>query len=124
MSGMTMVEFGDGSGYYDNQGNVYDTDGYIVGTANDVIQGAAAGNGGWLDTLNNLIQAAPQVVTGLTAYQLSQINIERAKRGQSPLTAAAYGPQVGVGLNAQTMNMVMMIAIGLGAVMLIKNGKR
>lgn len=114
--------------FYDDSGNIvgYHRDNETVVEAYgdymplaSVVQGAASGDSGWLDTFNNLVAQVPQIITGVTAYQLSQINMERAKRGQSPLNAAAYGPQVGVGLNQQTMQYLMYGAFGIAAVYLI-----
>jgi hypothetical protein len=75
-----------------------------------------------LDATNwpQLLQA---VGGAISAWQLNQINLERARTGKPPINAAAYGPQVGVGLNQQTMNMIIWVAVGLGAVMLFK-GRR
>ena len=77
----------------------------------------AAGQSNW-SMVNDLLAQIPAAITGLTAFQLAQVNIERARRGQAPLNAAAYQPQVGVNLAPQTMQTVMMIALGLGALFL------
>lgn len=74
-------------------------------------------NVSWLDSL---ISALPAVSTFITSQQLAQINIERARKGMPALNPAQYAPQVGVGLNPQTRQMLMWGALGLGAFLLLK----
>lgn len=74
-------------------------------------------------TLASIVSAVPQLITGLTAFQLSQVNVERARRGLSPLNASAYGPQVGVTVAPQTMSTILMLAVGLGAVFLLSRSR-
>jgi hypothetical protein len=71
----------------------------------------------WLDALSS---AAPKILAGLNAYQISQINIDRARRGLPAINAAAYGPQIGVGLNLGSSNLLLYGALAIGAMMLIK----
>lgn len=66
--------------------------------------------GGWASQI-------PNIVAGINAFELSQINLERARQGLPPLSAQAYGPQVSVGLSSQT---IMLIAIAIGALFLLK----
>lgn len=71
----------------------------------------------WAELLSKTI---PQVIAGINAYQLSQVNIDRARRGLPALSANQYGPRVGVGLSGDTQKLVMFAALGLGAFMLLK----
>lgn len=89
---------------------------YSGSTENAIAVGTSSAVTDW----PQLLQAVGGAVS---AWQLNQINIARAQKGQAPINAAAYGPQVGVGLNQQTTNLIMYVAIGLGAVLLL-NRKR
>lgn len=71
------------------------------------------------DWVSLFVDAAPKVAAGISAIQLSQINIKRAQQGLAPLNPAIYAPQVGVGLNPQTQKLVMFGLLGVGAVMLL-----
>lgn len=68
--------------------------------------GSSSSNG----VLDQAAQLLPQIAAFITAEQLAQINIDRAKKGLQPLNTAAYGPQVGVSLSPQTQQY---ITIGL-----------
>ena len=73
------------------------------------------------DWLSLLTEAVPKVVTGIQAYQLSQVNVKRAQAGLPPLNAALYAPgQAGFVANMSSTSMLLIA--GLAAVFLI--GKR
>lgn len=76
----------------------------------------------WLDKLAN---AVPKALQLYNAQQIAAVNVERAKRGQSAINPAMYSPQVGVGMDAGTQNLVLFGALGLGALLLLggKGGK-
>lgn len=74
----------------------------------------------WLSSLTNITDGAKSLITALNSYQLQQINIKRAQQGLTPLNPALYAPQVGVNFSSGTMGTLMWIALGLGAVMLLK----
>ena len=59
-----------------------------------------------------------KAIAALNAFQLSQINIERARSGKQPINTAAYAPSIGVGLTSGTSSMLLYGAIGIGALIL------
>ena len=133
---MARIDINGGMQYDDVTGYVYDAYGDPIGTADavdwsgttpiistvttDVVAQAAAGDSTAMTILQSLIDNGVKIVSGINAYQLQQINIQRAKVGQAPINTAAYGPQIGVGLNQSTTTMIMMIAAGLGIILLMK----
>ena len=107
-----MNAAGEVIGYYDVASNS------TVSVAPVTDQAAIdAGSNAGVNDWKTLLTAVGGAVS---AMQLNQINVARAQKGLPPINAAAYGPQVGVGLNAQTSQLLMYIALGLGAVMLLK----
>lgn len=132
---MDIVYGASGEAYDPNTGLYMDVNGNIIDPSQIAAQNAganysdmqsaqvAAQSGAW-DTLNNMIAQIPTLVTGLTSFQISQLNIARAKKGLTPINASAYGPQVAVGLNPQTRNLVMYGALGIGAVILMSALKK
>src|SRR5437899_4979265 len=50
------------------------------------------------DWLGAISGALPKISAFLTAEQLAQVNIDRAKKGLPALQTSQYAPQVGVGL--------------------------
>lgn len=65
--------------------------------------------------------------TGEAQSKLLEINLERARRGQTPIDSAAYAPQVNVGVAPQTMKTGAVIAlggIGLVAALMLLGGRR
>lgn len=128
-----------------DDGIVYQTDdygdvisiGYPDGTSMDVATGSAIGatpvdaqspaappaipQRDWLDMLTKVL---PQAIAGINAYQLSQINLDRARRNLPPLSAARYGPTVGVGLTGDTSKLLMYGALAVGAVFLLTSAKK
>jgi hypothetical protein len=75
----------------------------------------------WLD---DLTAALPKISAFVTAEQLAQINIERAKKGMPALNTSTYGPQVGVSLDPKMQKMIMYAALGLGGLVVLKLLKR
>lgn len=71
----------------------------------------------WADT-------AQKILTGLVMTnqqrQLMQINIDRAKAGLPPIDVSAYsGVGVNVGLSQGTQQLVLYLALGAGALLLL-----
>lgn len=73
---------------------------------------------------NQILDAAPRILAAFNAQQIAQINIDRAQRGLPAINAAAYGPQIGIGLNPGMSQMLMYGALGIGAIMLLNRPKR
>lgn len=123
--------YGADGNLYDAYGNqvyaVVGADGNLYSATGDLLQvnasasdvQAAASSGLW-GTVSDMIKQIPSLAAGLTALQIQQLNVQRAKQGLAPLNAAQYAPQVGVNLGASTMNMLLLAALGIGAVMLLK----
>lgn len=74
-------------------------------------------------TVNQLTDLAKTLVTTYSSIQLNQLNIERAKRGLSPLNTSAYSPQVNVGLSPDIKQYLLIGGIALAGILLI-NKKR
>jgi hypothetical protein len=102
-----------GDAYYidDETGEVIAADGNTYGES----------DGGFFDWISSVFtgENVKAVLTAAQAYQLQQINLERAQRGLAPLSAAQYAPTVNVGVNQDTQRMLMIGAIALGAVLLL-----
>lgn len=62
--------------------------------------------------------------TAINSETLFFANLYRGMNNQAPLPASQYAPQVAVGLNADTQRLLVLGAVGLGAVMLMGGGKR
>lgn len=77
----------------------------------------AAGNAGisTSDWTSLITKALPQLPAAISSWQLSQVNLARAERGLPALNAAAYSPQVGVGLTPQTSQMLTYGLLGIAA---------
>lgn len=71
---------------------------------------------GWLDSIT---KALPGVSAFLTAEQLAQVNIKRAKAGQPPLQTSQYAPQVGVGLDQQTKSFITIGGLALAGFLIL-----
>lgn len=118
----TAVE-SDGSTYYLDENGVAvgftDVNGtyYDASNAAAPVKPATVSDTDWVKILSDVV---PKVVASLNAWQLSQINIDRAKRNLPAINASAYGPQIGVGLTGGTSNMLLYGALAIGAIMLIK----
>jgi len=80
---------------------------------------------GWLSSLiGGLTQGALAVNQVKTAQQVTQLQLQRAQMGLPPLNIdmSSLGvPTVGVGLSASTQSLVMWIAIGGGALLLLSS---
>lgn len=121
----------DGVGYwFDIDGNVVASQapGYPVEFAQGVTDYSGTATTyisvGTSDSVTNWPQLLQAVGGAVSAWQLNQINIARAQQGKPPINAAAYGPQIGVGLNQQTMNLLMWGGLGLGAILLFGGRRR
>lgn len=77
-----------------------------------------------LSWLSKLADAVPKALQLYNAQQIAALNIERARAGRPPLNPGIYGPQVGVGLNPGTQNLVLYGALALGALMLLRKKGR
>lgn len=100
---------------------VVDT-GQITAITGSVSDSSAISIGG-SSSVNTYTQLLTALGGAVSSWQLNQINIGRAKNGLSPINAAAYGPQVGIGLNQQTMTYLAYGAVGLAAVFLLSRRK-
>ena len=125
--------------YYDASGNAYDsTTGALItdnsapadtSTADiinravsgdstattDVINRAIAGDTSAMSMLDQIVAAAPKIAAALSAFQVQQINMQRAKNGQAPLSTA-YNPGFNIGLS----NTTLLVLAGLAAVLLLR----
>src|SRR5258708_7668315 len=79
----------------------------------------AATSGAPSDWLGAIAGALPKLSAFLTAEQLAQINIDRARQGKPALQTSQYAPQVGVGLDPGTAKLVMMVGLGLAGVIIV-----
>jgi len=75
------------------------------------------------DWVKLITTIAPSIPAYITAFQLSQVNVARAKAGMQPLNTAAYGPQVGVSLSPQTSQLITYGLIGFAAVFMLTRNK-
>ena len=95
------------------------------GSESVAIAAPTASMGDWFSSfLTPAIGAAKDIGVAYMGYQTQQdinaLNLERARRGQAPLSASyvqAMQPQVGVnvGLSAQSKQLLLYGALGLGA---------
>jgi len=106
----------DGVSLFDSAGNAVAS----IGDASGVATTASSSDSTLGSMMASLSAAIPSIVTGLSTIELAQLNIQRAKQGLPALNAAAYGPQIGIGLSSSTTSMIMLIALGIGAIMLLK----
>lgn len=74
------------------------------------------------DWLSMFTDAVPKVITGIQAWQLSQINVKRAQSGLPPLNSALYAPGQ-AGFMANMSSTSMLLIAGLAAVFLIGGRK-
>jgi len=70
------------------------------------------------DWLSLLTDAVPKIITGVQAYQLSQVNVKRASQGLAPLNAALYAPGQ-AGFLANMSSTSMLLIAGVAAVFLL-----
>jgi len=126
------MESPDGSTYYkDGYGNIIgatDPNGNFIPVSDpgpsdiaapDTSSPPAPANINPADWINLLAQSVPKIIAGMNAYQLSQLQMDRARRGLPPLNAALYGPQMGVGLTPETSKMLLFGALGIGALLML-----
>lgn len=66
------------------------------------------------DWVKLFTDAVPKVITGLQAWQLSQINVQRASQGLPPLNAALYAPGQAGFLANMSSQTLLLIAAGVG----------
>lgn len=75
----------------------------------------------WFEaTVNAAKSIIPAYYAAKTQEDISQINLERMRRGQAPLPESylrAAAPQVRAGLSPDTQRMVMILGVGLLAVL-------
>jgi hypothetical protein len=125
--------FGQSGAMYatDGYGNVYTTDGAgnynLVGTLAQIANyglSAPTQSLATVDTSGFSMATLAQLAAGLSALEVNQINIARAAKNLPLIPTASLAPVANVGLSADTTKMIMYIALGLGAVMLIGQGKK
>jgi hypothetical protein len=88
-----------------------------ISTPGSAGAGTVMEQSGILDFVKSLLTFAPQVVGAKQVYDINQINLERARRGQPLLTQSQLNtlqPQVNVGLAPAQMDVVRYALIGLG----------
>ena len=72
--------------------------------------------------IKDLIELAKQGLTATQMYQLNQINVERARRGDPPIDVSQYtGVGVRVGLAPQTQQLLIYGGLALLAVMVFQS---
>lgn len=76
----------------------------------------ATGSTPWYE---DILGIGKQVLTLAQMKQLQDINLQRAQKGLTPLSAAQYAPTLNVGVASETQRMVLLMALGLGAVILL-----
>ncbi len=114
-----------GDWYDDGTGSV------LVGPpAPDNIPGVLpeASSKGPSDWITGIVSALPKISAFLTAEQLAQVNIDRAKKGLPALQTSQYAPQVGIGLDPGPSKLTTLISIGIAGIIivprLLKRGRR
>jgi len=79
---------------------------------------AGVASGDWMSLFAD---AVPKVINGIQAYQLSQINVQRAQAGLAPLNAALYATgQSGFMANMSSQGMMLLVAAGAAILLLGK----
>ncbi len=61
-----------------------------------------------------------KLIAGYNSQQLFELNLQRANQGLPPLNAAQYAPQVAVGLNADTQQLLIYGGLAVLAYFLLK----
>lgn len=74
--------------------------------------------------LSSLVSALPSVSSFLTAQQLAQVNVQRAKQGLPALQTSQYAPQVGVNVAPATMNTLLIGAIAVAGILVFLGKKK
>ena len=99
---------------------LFDDSGTAVAALSDASATAvSSGDTSTMSIISSLVGELPAIITGWNTIQLSNVNVTRAQQGLAPLNMTAYGPQVGVSLTPATQSMLMIGAVGLGAVLLL-----
>jgi hypothetical protein len=98
-----------------------DVTSYDTGTAVDVpLPATNQGTDSWFTTITNAAQKLlPVAIAAKQTSDINQINLDRARRGQAPLSAAymsAMAPRVNVGMSPDTQNMLVFGGLALAAV--------
>lgn len=96
-----------------------DTTGRPTVTQAAAIAAANPASSSVVDWLKALAEAVPKALQLYNAQQIAAVNVKRAQSGLAPLNAGLYGPQVGVGMNADTQRMMIYGALGIGALLLL-----
>lgn len=101
-------------------GTVDYTGGSTGGTVSQSAPPAGVASGDWMSLFAD---AAPKVINGIQAWQLAQINVQRAQKGLGPLNTALYATGQS-GFMANMSSQTMLILAGLAAVFLIGGKKK
>jgi hypothetical protein len=104
---------------WDPNNNVLIDASAIPNTVDPAAPPAGVASSDWVSLFTDAI---PKVITGIQAYQLSQINVKRAAAGLAPLNSALYAPGQ-AGFLANMSSTSMLLIAGLAAVFLI-GGKK
>lgn len=124
MAGVGATVFDDGSILGDDGSwSMPSTDGaltpIVTGPMNADTGGNPQGDSSFWSNIGNIFTSA---VSAKQSYDINQINLERAKKGQPLLTSSQVAnlqPGVRVGVAPDTQKMILYIALGLGAVYLL-----
>lgn len=99
------------------------TSDYVGTTGSTVSPGMPPANVPASDWLSLFADAAPKIITGLQAWQLSQINVQRAQSGLPPLNAALYAPGQSGFLANMSQQSMLLIAAGVGLFLVMGKNK-
>jgi hypothetical protein len=125
-TGLQVGDTGDVSTIPDDYASGLANGTYYVGTA----QGASAPNtlpgstSGPSSFLSSLTSALPALSSFVTAEQLAQVNVQRAKAGLPALQASQYAPQVGVSIAPQTMTPILVGAAAIAALIIFRKRRK
>jgi hypothetical protein len=104
---------------------------YYVGMAQGASVSAAIpgdvgtpGAAGGTSFLTSITSALPALSSFITAEQLAQVNINRAKQGLPALQTSSYAPQVGVSIAPQTMTPIMIGAAVIAGLIIFRKKRR
>lgn len=86
-----------------------------------LVDDAQGPNESWMTALARLL---PAVAATYQQKQILDIQVQRAQQGLPPLNASQYAAGFQVGLSDDTRNLLIMGAIGLGAVLLLLPKRR
>ena len=77
-------------------------------------------SGDWLANVPNWIK---DIQLAVNTQKLLDLNIQRAQQGLPPITAQSVAPTLNLGMSPEVQKMVMIAAVGLGAVILLSRRK-